>query len=66
MYTIGDAVREHVKQYRNNGANSTSDGMKWLELPDEEQYYGAGNMYLSALGIIAKLQDKINELQGRE
>jgi len=58
MKTMGETVLEHVKKTEGN-RNSTTIGLDLLELPYSEKNFFAANMYLAALGVIEKLQDKI-------
>lgn len=60
MYTIGDAVLEHVKMQ----IGSTCHALKVLGLNSGEYEganYPAGNFYMAALEIIRKLQKELED-----
>lgn len=63
MHTIGDNVLEQAKKIKESGGTSTLEGLDFLGLSRDSENYPAGNIYLSALSIINKLLDEVEELK---
>lgn len=57
MYTIGDAVLEHLEMK----IGSTGRALEVLGLEVRGMNYPAGNFYMAALEIIRKLQKELED-----
>ena len=55
MKTIKDVVLEHAEEVRLKGDLGTGRGMDFLNLEYDPKNYSAGNLYISALEIIVRL-----------
>lgn len=59
--TIGDVIREHMEVVA-AGGDGTSDWRKFLDLPAEDRFNGAGMIYAAALQMLNEAVETVEAL----